>query len=587
MKDNTKKTFIIYWESIKKFKISVIFAHLSIVAVTIIGLITPLYLKKLLDIISSDSSINSSLNQAFAIIGVILFLEICSWFLWRMVDFFAIYFESQVIADLSNKCFAYLHLHSYRYFTDNFGGSLVKRVKWFTSAFENIADRVLWNFLPLVTAIIFITITVSRISIWFGLAISVWLIIFLSINFIFTKYKLKFDIRRSAAETVSTGLLADTITNHNDVKLFNGYFREIKKFAAATDDLRRIRAFTWNLGSAFFAVQGIFWIVLEIGFYYFAVKLWSQGLLTPGTFILIQLYIISIFSKIWDFGKNMQRLYESLADAEEMTVILNTPHEIQDLPGAKKLTVTRGEIVFKDVDFNYNLTRSVLKNFNLTIAPKENIALIGASGSGKTTIVKLIFRMHDLTGGNIFIDGQDINKITLESLWENISLVPQDPILFHRSLIDNIRYGRPDATDEEVIEASKLARCHGFVMRTPQGYNTFVGERGVKLSGGERQRVAIARAILKNAPILVLDEATSSLDSRSEHLIQEALDESMKNKTVIVVAHRLSTIKKMNRIIVVDKGEIAECGNHEDLANKEGGIYAKLWQLQAGGFIGR
>ncbi|MEK7558106.1 MAG: ATP-binding cassette domain-containing protein, partial [Patescibacteria group bacterium] len=219
------------------------------------------------------------------------------------------------------------------------------------------------------------------------------------------------------------------------------------------------------------------------------------------------------------------------------------------------------------------------------IKPQEKIALIGPSGAGKTTVIKLLLRMWDLTGGQIFIDGQDISQITQKSLWENISLVPQDPILFHRTLMENIRYSKQEATDDEVIKAAKLAHCHEFIGKTINGYNTYVGERGIKLSGGERQRVAIARAILRNAPILIFDEATSSLDSESEYLIQDALDKLMKNKVVITIAHRLSTIKKMDRIIVIDDGKIIEEDTHLELIKKEKGIYKKLWELQAGGFI--
>jgi ATP-binding cassette subfamily B protein len=289
--------------------------------------------------------------------------------------------------------------------------------------------------------------------------------------------------------------------------------------------------------------------------------------------------------RVWNFGKNIRRIYESLSDAEEMTQILVTPHEIVDIPGAKKLKVTEGKMEFQKVLFNYNETRSVLKNFNLVIASHQRLAIIGPSGAGKTTIVKLLFRMHDVTGGKICIDGQDISRVTQESLWANISLVPQDPILFHRTLMENIRYGRFNATDKEVIRAAKLAHCHEFIMSSHDGYNTYVGERGIKLSGGERQRVAIARAILRDAPILVLDEATSSLDSESEHLIQDALEKLMKHKTVIVIAHRLSTIRQMDRIVVVDKGGIIEDGGHSDLTQKKEGMYKKLRQFQAGGFI--
>ena len=262
-----------------------------------------------------------------------------------------------------------------------------------------------------------------------------------------------------------------------------------------------------------------------------------------------------------------------------------TPHEIKNTDTATALKISKGEIKFKNVTFNFNENKAVLDNISCLIKPGEKIALVGPSGAGKTTFIRLILRLYNLTSGEIFIDNQNISQITQESLRENISLVPQDPILFHRTLKENIRYGKPSASDEEVVRASKLAHCDDFIENLPNKYETLVGERGVKLSGGERQRVAIARAILKNAPILILDEATSSLDSHSEALIQEALDNLMKGCTTIAIAHRLSTIRKMDRIIVMEDGKIAEEGTHEDLANRESGIYKELWELQVGGFI--
>ena len=245
-----------------------------------------------------------------------------------------------------------------------------------------------------------------------------------------------------------------------------------------------------------------------------------------------------------------------------------------------------GKIEFADVTFGFHQTRNVLKNFTLTIAPGEKIALVGSSGAGKTTITALLLRFHDVDGGKILIDGENIADVTQKSLRKAVALVPQDPILFHRTLKDNIRYGRLDAADNEVIEASKKAHCHEFSARLPYGYDTYVGERGIKLSGGERQRVAIARAILASSPILILDEATSSLDSEVESLIQDALRNLMAKKTAIVIAHRLSTIVQMNRIIVVDNEKIAETGTHDELI-QHNGIYKRLWSLQAERFVGR
>jgi ABC-type multidrug transport system fused ATPase/permease subunit len=332
-------------------------------------------------------------------------------------------------------------------------------------------------------------------------------------------------------------------------------------------------------------IQGLLAIAIEIAVLVGSVFLWKQGLLTVGDFVLIQVYILALIDRVWGIGNSMRRLFSAFADANEMIEIFDTPHSVKNAPGAGVLEVQKGEIVMKDVAFGFSQERIILSDFNLTIYAGEKIALVGPSGAGKSTVTKLLLRMYDVTSGSIRVDGQDIASVTQESLRENISFVPQEPILFHRSLRDNIRYGRPDATDEEVIDAAKKAHCHEFIAGLTEGYETHVGERGVKLSGGERQRVAIARAILKNAPILILDEATSALDSESEALIQDALRVLMKGKTVIVIAHRLSTIMTMDRIVVTEGGKIAAEGTHDELVNHQGGLYQKLWSIQAGGFL--
>jgi ATP-binding cassette subfamily B protein len=390
---------------------------------------------------------------------------------------------------------------------------------------------------------------------------------------------------RSEAESKQSGILADTVTNNQNVKLLTGYSREIELFKNAAIKVQKIKTISWNTSSIFDGIQGLLAIILEMGIIYLGITYWMKGQLSLGDFILLQSYVGLIIDRTWGFGRLVRDIYEGLADAEEMTLLLKTPIEITDAPSATQLKVEEGGIVFSAVGFNYNETRQVISNLNLTIPGKQKVALVGSSGSGKTTMVKLLLRMHDLTSGSISIDGQEINEVTQESLWNNISLVPQDPILFHRSLMENIRYGKPEASDEEVVAAAKLAHCHEFITSLSEGYNTFVGERGIKLSGGERQRVAIARAILRNAPILILDEATSSLDSESEALIQDALNSLMKNKTVIVIAHRLSTIMRMDRIIVVSKGGIIEDGTHNELLHNASGHYSQLWKIQAGGFI--
>ncbi len=585
MQSNTQKTLKIYWEHSKAYKLETFIMLFSAIGAAALGVIVPLYFKTFFDILVSGQSKDVIYNGLMSTLIAIALIESTQWVLWRSTAFSSTYFQSKTLTDLSNLCFRDLHKHSFSYFNNNFTGSLVKRVNYFVRSFEDIADRITWDFIPLVVGISIIVAVLFSKNFVLGVIIIVWIFFFMTVNWIFAKYKMRYDIRRSKAETKATGFLADTITNNSNVKLFCGYKREVNSFAKLNRKILKLRIFTWNLDEIFNSVQTFLMLVLEIGIFYFAIQLWKKDLFTVGDFVLLQSYILIVFMKLWHFGKIIRRTYQNLADAEEMTEILNTPHGIKDVYSAKELKVDNGEIKFEKMDFNYHKTRKVFKDFNFFIKPCERVALIGPSGAGKTTIIKLLLRNHDVSAGRILIDGQDISKITQESLWENVSLVPQDPILFHRTLMENIRYGKPEATDEEVVEASRLAHCHEFITSSPEGYDTYVGERGIKLSGGERQRVAIARAILRNAPILILDEATSSLDSHSENLIQDALDKLMRNKTVIVIAHRLSTIVKMDRIIYIDEGEIVEDGTHEELLKKKDGRYKKLWELQAGGFI--
>ncbi|MDO9399764.1 MAG: ABC transporter ATP-binding protein [bacterium] len=585
MKNNTKQTLKIYWQHILKYKLSGILLLICIIGYSIIGAIVPLYLKDFFNALAINDAKNIVIKSLISILIIIACLKFLNWLLYRVSDFLNTHFESSIIADLANYCFAYLHKHSFVFFENNFVGSLVKRVNYFFKAFEKIVDQIVYLFIPLTIQIIIIIFVLFKENILLGLGVIVWLIIFLIINLLFIKFKFKYDIERNKAETEATGLLADTITNYGNVKFFTGYPREVKRFTEATRKVQKIRKFTWNLHNIFDTIQSFLMVILEIGILYLAIYLWQKNILTIGSFVLIQTYLIMLFMQLWNFGNAVRSIFEALSDAEEMTEILNTPHKIKDIENAKELKISTGKIEFKKVSFNYHKTKAVLKDFSLIINPQEKIALIGPSGAGKTTVIKLLLRMYDITKGKILIDNQDISQITQESLWKNISLVPQDPILFHRTLMENIRYGKSDASDEEVIEAAKLAHCNEFISKAVDGYNTYVGERGIKLSGGERQRVAIARAILRNAPILIFDEATSSLDSESEYLIQDALDKLMKNKVVITVAHRLSTIKKMDRIIVIDDGKITEEDTHSELIKKEKGIYKKLWELQAGGFI--
>lgn len=584
MKHSIKKTLKIYWQHIKRYKVSGLIVFICTVGGALTNTIFPIYFKKFFNILAEPGSKSVIADQLVHLLFIILGLQLIHWGFRRLQSYTNVFFQTRIMADLSNTCFTYIHQHSFAFFTNNYVGSLVKRANRFATAFEALADKVTFMLLPLFVNITTIIIVLTQVNKWLSLVLIAWTIVFIIINFFFIRYKLKYDILRSEADTKMTGVLADTITNNVNVKLFNGYDREVANFSKVNNSARNLRALTWTLSTHFETVQGLLAIALEIGLFYIAIILWTKDLVTIGDFVLIQAYAITVIMEIWDFGRTIQRGYEDLADADEMTQILETPHGIVDQPNAKNLKVKAGQINFSAMDFYYNDTRKIFSKFNLQINPEEKVALVGPSGAGKTTIIKLLLRMYEIGEGDIKIDGQNIAKVTQESLWENIGMVPQDPILFHRSLLENIRYGKPKATAKEAVAAAKLAHCHEFISSFPDGYDTYVGERGVKLSGGERQRVAIARAILRNSPILILDEATSSLDSESENLIQDALNNLIKNKTVIVIAHRLSTIMKMDRIIVVDGGKIIEQGTHDELVERKG-IYNKLWSLQAGGFI--
>jgi ATP-binding cassette, subfamily B, bacterial len=585
MKSKAFETIKIYWSHIRRQRAVFFILILLAIAATAANSIIPIFLKKIVDVVSVPGSTDASFKAAIGFLIIAAALELFRWAAWRGTFFMYFAFLSRLISEVNQASFKYLHLHSFSFFSNNFSGSLVKKINYFARAVEDILDNFLWTLIPLLVSVSIVVVVLWQRDPAMGAGTLIWMLIFFLANFFFSNWKYKFNVEANEAVSHNTAFLADTITNFASLKLFNGYKRETKEFSSLSDDLRCKNRFTWNMDELFNAISAFLMIILEVGLFYYSIKLWREKLFTPGDFVLVQSYAIMIINQSWQFGRMIRTFYRSFSDAEEMTVLLRTTPEILDHPGAKNLKVSEGKIEFNQVLFCYHETRKVLEDFNLNIKAGEKIALIGPSGAGKTTVIKLLLRNFDLTGGHIFIDGQDIAGVTQESLWKNISLVPQDPVLFHRTLKENIKYGRPEATEEEVVKASKMAHCHEFISNLPEGYETFVGERGIKLSGGERQRVAIARAILRNAPILVLDEATSSLDSESEGLIQDALEKLMRDKTVIVIAHRLSTIRKMDRIIFIDEGQIKEEGTHAELEKKDAGLYRRLWEMQAGGFM--
>ncbi len=575
----------VFWEHTKRYPWLLFWLLFSVFLSQGVGLATPWFLKQLADaVVSLPTHSITSLTKLSNIVYIILALEIASFVGNRLQGIISTVMQPKVMSDLSNSAFQKTLGHSYAFFANTFAGSLVRKINRLSRSYEDIMDQVQYNVLPLIISTIGITIAISFRSRLIAIFIIIWFVIFVLTQYWFSKWKRPYEIAKTEADSNATGVLSDAITNSGTIRLFTGQRYERKRFSDIIEYWRAATVKTWMLNEYGYAVQSAAMTILELSSLLFAVHLWNEGMLTVGDFVLLQTYLWSLIEKSWGVGRIFRQFSNAYADASEIVEIMNEPYGIRDKANAKPLIVRQGNIHFDTVDFSFHQTRKVLNAFTLDIKPGERVALVGSSGAGKTTITNLLFRLYDVDRGHILIDGQDIAQVTQESLHNAIGLVPQEPILFHRTLKENIRYGRRNATDEEVIEAAKRARCHEFIMELPQGYDTYVGERGVKLSGGERQRVAIARAILKNAPILVLDEATSSLDSESESLIQAALKELMQSKTVIVIAHRLSTIMEMDRIVVIEDGRVVDTGTHDELLAREG-VYKKLWQIQAGGFL--
>ncbi|MFI5260314.1 MAG: ABC transporter ATP-binding protein [Candidatus Paceibacteria bacterium] len=568
-----------------KYPFAVTFVVLGTVAALAASIIAPLYLRQFINILSSGDAGAAIVASLFSVLLVYAGINAINWVSRRVQMAAIVYIEARVMADLTNSAFSHLIRHSHDFFISNFAGALTRRVTRYSRAYEQVFDSFVFSFFQ---TFLFaggsIYILYTR-NMWLGLGLFAWVVLFVTIQIVLTRWRHPIRIARAAEDSRMTGALSDAIGNHSTIALFATENQEESILGSIVHSWQTITLKSWNSNMLTNGIQHALAILVEVGLLGGAIFLWQKGLLTVGDFVLIQVYILGLIDQIWNMGNTLRQLYDAFADASEMVDIIQEPHAIQDSESARPLVLTTGKIEFKDVSFSFIENRPVLEHFSLPINGGEKVALVGPSGAGKSTITSLLFRLYDPKDGAICIDDQDLREVTQESLRSLISFVPQESILFHRTLRDNIRYGKQDATDEEVIAAAQQAHCHEFISALPEGYDTHVGERGVKLSGGERQRVAIARAILKNAPILVLDEATSSLDSESEALIQDALAKLMQGKTVITIAHRLSTVMKMDRIIVLEEGKVALTGTHNELLAQGSNLYKKLWEIQAGGFI--
>jgi ATP-binding cassette subfamily B protein len=499
------------------------------------------------------------------------------WLIWNL--------EMNVIRDMAKRIFDHLINLDANFHANRFGGSLVSQTNKLLGSYIRFADAILFNLYTLVIALFATIIILGPTVPIYAAMLIILTVVFISGTVLFSKPVRIANTRQAEQESRQTGQLADAITNIMAVKSFASenyesglYWQEASKTKEATKKEMNVTMYRETFSATLTSLVGIGSLVIAVfGTRYFGADI--------ATLFLIVSYTSVVGMRLWEFQNVLRQVNRALGDASDMVKILQIEPEIKDPKKPEKFNIQRGSIEFDGVKFIHPEAEGPLfKNFSLKIKQGEKIGLVGHSGSGKTSLTKLILRFSDIQEGTISIDGQDITKITQHDLRSHIAYVPQEPLLFHRSLAENIAYGNPEATQQEIEGVAKLAHAHEFIEKLPEKYETLVGERGVKLSGGQRQRVAIARAMLKNAPILLLDEATSALDSESEVLIQDALWKLMQNRTAIVIAHRLSTIQKMDRILVLDDGEIVEQGSHKELLRKDG-VYAKLWSHQSGGFI--
>lgn len=489
------------------------------------------------------------------------------------------FYLPRFLALLSNKFLTMAHRQSPAFFELEMSGKISNKIDTMLMAFERSYFMFVW---VVIYPIIILGVSFGAIcyaNILLGIILLVLMVSFLYLMFLSSRVMIKYARASTHQYSVKHGKLIDSLINIETVKSFGSTRAEIRHYFAALRNAAAAEQTEMRKHAWFSLLQHTLRTLIQAIFCGLPLWFWYKNYISLVEYVFIQGIIVSIiytFASFMEEFLEMARIYGQIKEGWEL---INKPITVVQKKDATSLKLSKGEICFDNITYQYADNRPLFKDFTLDVKSKQRIGLVGRSGSGKSTLIKLLCRYYDVQNGAIKIDGQDIRDITLESLNLVIALIPQDPSLFNRTIMENIRYGKLDATDEEVYEAARKAYCHDFIMALPQGYDSKVGERGVMLSGGERQRIAIARAILKNAPILILDEATSALDSESELYIQKSLHELMKNKTVIAIAHRLSTLREMDKLVVLDKGKIAESGTHRVLI-KSGGIYQTFYDLQ-------
>ena len=558
----------------------------GLLGATVADLFMPVFSGHLVDALTRGPADADARRAALMAFGAIVALGLTSIAL-RMIGLQAIVpFTLRIMSDVARDAFMRVQRFSTDWHANSFAGSTVRKITRGMWALDLYNDTILLALLPSLMVLLGSMVLVGLHWTSLGLVIALGALVYVSMTVALSVRYIAPAARVSNAwDTRVGGTLADALTCNAVIKSFGAEAREDVRLARVISRWRARVNRSWMRYNATNAVQLLVLLCLRGSVIGGAVLLWIAGRASPGdvTYVLTSYYIIHAYLR--DVGMHINNLQRSVNDMEELVAIHDEPNGIADAPDARPIAITGGRIVFDRVTFLYGGHRDPLyEGLSVDIRAGERVGLVGRSGSGKTTFVKLVQRLYDVSGGRILIDGQDIADATQQSLRSQIAIVQQEPILFHRTLAENIAYGRPGASQTAIERAARLANAHDFIMRLPKAYGTLVGERGIKLSGGERQRVALARAFLADAPVLILDEATSSLDSESEAAIQEAMERLMKGRTAIVIAHRLSTVQSLDRILVFDRGDIVEQGSHAVLMKRNAGIYRSLFERQATDF---
>jgi ATP-binding cassette, subfamily B, bacterial len=562
-----------------------IFAVTGLVLLSALAdVLTPMFAGHLVDAIASGSAGNpAAWHAALTAFCILAGLGLGATLLRQGVFMNIIALTLRMMSKIAANAFHRVQRFSTDWHANNFAGSTVRKITRGMWALDILNDTLLIALFPSLVMLVGSTILLGArwplmgLVVGLGSALYIAVTAMLSLGFVAPAARLA-----NAWDTRMGGALADAVSCNAVVKAFGAETREEALLARIIGKWRHRTRRTWVRGTLNGGVQGAMLVLIQASILGAAMLMWARGRASVGdiTFALTMFFMLQGYLR--EVGMHIRNLQRSVNDMEELVSLEKQPLGIEDRKGARPITIGKGEIRFEHVTFHYgSLETALYDDFSVRIAPGERIGLVGHSGSGKTTFIKLIQRLYDVTGGRITIDGQDIAHVTQASLRSQIAIVQQEPVLFHRSLAENIAYARPGASRTEIERAAKLASAHDFIVSLPDGYDTLVGERGIKLSGGERQRVAIARAFLADAPVLILDEATSSLDSEGEVLIQKAMERLMVGRTTLVVAHRLSTVRALDRLLVLDKGRIVEEGSHDALIQLENGLYRRLFERQA------